>query len=60
VRFQILSEVTIQVNVLCKIIPRDHLTTVMMQAAISSQTLVHAYQSKRHCRPEEVDEGRIE
>ena len=49
-RFQVLSEVAIQVNVLCEVMPCDHLTTLMMEAEESSETLLHVYQSKRHCQ----------
>jgi hypothetical protein len=54
VRFRFLLEVTIQVNVLCEVIPCDHLTTLMMEAAGLSETLLHVYQSKRHCQPRDM------
>jgi len=54
VRFHILSEVTIQVNVLWEVMSRDHLTTLVMEAEVSSETLVHVYQCKWHCRPGDI------
>jgi hypothetical protein len=45
---------------MCEVKTRDHLTAVKIQAAVLSETLVHFYQSKRHCRTGEADEGKIE